>query len=161
MTAVAAARRRQPIRVNLTLPVTRIEFGVFSFDPLEQVVGAKIADLLEPLMTGPVERRPSESGAAIEVYPLALPDGEGATIPLAQFGELGFANVEGLLLVTVPWGMAGWLRSKLGDAIVRGPEPATSLDGTARVANAWVRLRPGMRATFPLGALGEIGVEAT
>ena len=35
-----------------------------------------------------------------------------------------------------------------------------SLDGTARVARAWVRLRPGMRASFPLGALGEVGVEA-
>ena len=35
-----------------------------------------------------------------------------------------------------------------------------SVDGTARVAEAWVRLRPGMRASVPLGALGECGVEA-
>ncbi len=148
------------IRVNLTMPVTRLGFGIFQFDPVEQMIGAPLASLLESLMVGPVERRPSLSGAAVEVYPLALPPGEGATIPLGQFGELGFHNTDGLLALTVPWGMASWLRAKLGDAIVRGPEAALSLDGTARVAQAWVRLRPGMRASFPLGALGEVGVEA-
>ena len=73
--------------------------------------------------TGPpqrITRRPSEAGAAIEVYPLALPDGEGASIPLGQWGEVGFANRDGLLVLTVPWSMAGWLRQRLGDAIVRG-----------------------------------------
>jgi hypothetical protein len=158
--AVVDARPAGEIRVNVTRPVTRIGFGVFSFDALEQLVGAKIADLLEPLMTGPVFRRPSESGVAIDVYPLALPAGEGATIPLGQFCEIGFANDNGPLALTVPWAGATWLRQNLGDAIVRGPEPALSLDGSARVAQAWVRLRPGMRAAFPLGAMGEVGVEA-
>ena len=156
----APSRRQAPIRVNLTLPVTRIGFGPFSFDPLEQLIGAKVADLLEPLMTAPVSRRPSESGAAVEVYPLALPDGEGATIPLGQFGELAFANDDGVLVLTVPWSMAGWLRQRFGDAIVRGPEPAAALEGGARVAQVWVRLREGMRATLPLGAFGELAVEA-
>lgn len=155
----AAPQQGEPIRVALILPVTRLGFGPFSFDPVEEMVGAKVADLLEPLMTGPVERRPSASGAAVEVYPLALPDGEGATIPLGQFGEVGFANERGVLVLTVPWAMAGWLRQALGDALVRGPEPSTSLDGAARVAHAWVRLRPGMRASLPLGALGEVSVE--
>lgn len=155
-----AVRRDQAVRVNLTMPVTRIGFGPFSFDPVEQMIGAPLASLLESLMVAPVSRRPSLAGPAIEVYPLALPPGEGATIPLGQFGEIGFANEDGLLVLTVPWGMAGWLREKLGDAVVRGPEAGLSLDGTARVAVAWVRLRPGMRASFPLGALGEVGVEA-
>ena len=65
-----------------------------------------------------------------------------------------------MLALTVPWAMAGWLRQRLGEAVVRGPEAGVSLDGTARVAKAWVRLRPGMRATMPLGALGEAGIEA-
>ena len=82
------------------------------------------------------------------------------SIPLARFGELGVANQQGLLALTVPWGMASWLRQKFGDAVVRGPEQGLSLDGTARVGNAWVRLRPGMRVSFPLGALGEVGVDA-
>lgn len=156
----AVARRAGEIRVNVCVPVTRIGIGVFSFDPLEQVIGAPLADLLASLMTGPKFRRPSAAGAALEVYPLALPDGEGASIPLGQFGELGFFNEAGLLKLTVPWGMVGWLRQRVGDAIVRGPEEALSLEGSARVANAWVRLRAGMRASFPLGALGEVGVEA-
>ena len=121
---------------------------------------AKSPDLLEPLMVGPVTRRPSEAGPALEVYPLALPPGEGASIPLGQWGDLGFRNDAGLLVLTVPFGMAGWLRQKLGDAIVRGPEAGLSVDGTARVAEAWVHLRPGMRASVPLGVLGEAAVEA-
>ena len=148
------------VRVNLTMPVTRIGFGPFSFDPVEQMIGAPLTDILSSLMAGPVTRRPSATGAAVEVYPLALPEGEGATIPLAHFGEIGFANERGVLVLTVPWSMAAWLRERLGAAIVRGPEAGLSLDGTARVARAWVKLRPGMRAGFPLGALGECGVEA-
>ena len=159
-TEAATARPSAEVRVNLTMPITRFGFGPFSVDPVEQMIGAKLSDLLESLMTGPVYRRPSAAGPAVEVYPLALPDGEGATVPLGQFGEIGFAAERGLLVLTVPWGMASWLRQKFGDALVRGPQEGLSLDGTARVATAWVRLRPGMRASFALGALGEVGVEA-
>lgn len=148
------------IRVNLTLPVTRLGFGPFSFDPVEQMIGMPLAELLESLLVGPTYRRPSAAGPAVEVYPLALPPGEGATIPLGHWGEVGFANADGILALTVPLGMAGWLRQRLGGAIVRGPQEGVSLDGTARVANVWVRLRPGMSASFPLGALGEVGIEA-
>jgi hypothetical protein len=42
---------------------------------------------------------------------------------------------------------------------LRGPEQGLSTDRTARVAKAWVWLRPGMKASFPLGALEEVGVE--
>ncbi len=158
--AVAAPATSSAIRVNLTVPVTRIGFGPFSIDPLEQV-DAKLADLFAPLMVGAVTRRPSATGPSVEVYPLALPAGEGASIPLAQWGEFGFYNEGGLLALTVPWGMASWLRQKLGDAVVRGPKAGVSLDGTARVAKARVRLRlrPGMRAKVPLGALGEAGAK--
>ncbi len=153
-------RPARAVRVNLTVPVTRVGVGPFQFDPLEQLIGAKLTDLLEPLLVGPVTRRPSDAGAAVEVYPLALPDGEGASIPLGPWGEVGFANRGGLLVLTVPWSMAGWLRQRLGDAIVRGPVAGLSIDGAARVAEAWVRLRPGMRASVPLGVIGECGVEA-
>jgi hypothetical protein len=160
--AITAPESPSAIRVNLTVPVTRIGFGPFSFDPLEQMIGAKLSDLLGPLLVGPVVRRPSSNGPAVEVFPLALPEGEGASIPLAQWGEVGFHNDGGLLVLTVPWGMAGWLRQRLGEAVVRGPEAGVSLDGSARVARAWVRLRlrPGMRASVPLRAFGEAGVEA-
>lgn len=159
--AVRGPETARAIRVNVTVPVTRIGFGPFSFDPLEQMIGAPLGDLLEPLMVGPVTRRPSAAGPAVDVYPLALPDGEGASIPLGQRGEVGFANRDGLLVLTVPWGIAGWLRQRLGDAIVRGPEAWLSADRTARVATVWMRLRPGMRASVPLGALGELAIETS
>jgi hypothetical protein len=146
--------------VNLVMPVSRIGFGPFSFDPLEQLIGAPLTEILESLMTGPTFRRPSALGPAVEVFPLALPDGEGAAVPLGAWGELGFRNEAGLLVLTVPLQGGKWVEQRLGDAIVRGPEHGLSLDRTARVVNYWVRLRAGMRASFPLGALGEVGIEA-
>lgn len=148
------------IRFRLVLPVTRLGVGVFSFDPIEQLVGAPVAELLEPLMTGPVERRPSVAGPAVDVYPLALPEGEGMAIPLGQFGELGFANRDGLLELTVPLRAEAWLTAKLGAALVRGPERGLSLDGAARVSRVWIRVTPGVRASVPLGTFGEAAVEA-
>ena len=148
------------IRINLALPVTRVGFGPFSFDPLEQVIGVPLVEILEPLMTGPTYRRPSATGPAVEVYPLALPDGEGAAVPLGAWGELGFHAEGGLLVLTVPMQGGKWVEQRLAGAIVRGPEQGLSLDRTARVVKYWVRLQSGMRACFPLGALGEVGVEA-
>lgn len=81
-------------------------------------------------------------------------------MPLGQWGEVGFRNVNSLLVLTVPLPMAGWVRQKVGAAIENGPVETLSLDGTARVAEFWIRLHPGMRAAFPLGMFGECGVEA-
>ena len=150
----------ESIRVLVSVPITRIGVGVFSFDPVEQLLGAPLADLLEPLRVGPVERRPSSSGTAVEVHPLALPEGEGLAIPLAQFGEVGLKNDRGLLALTVPAAWSTRLAGRLGTALVRGPERGRSLGGAAEVVTCWARLRPGMRAGLPLGAIGEIGVEA-
>ena len=148
------------IRINLALPITRVGFGPFSFDPLEQMIGVPLVEILEPMMTGPKYRRPSVSGPAVEVYPLSLPDGEGAAVPLGAWGELGFHAERGLLVLTVPMQGGKWVEQRLSGAIVRGPEQRLSLDRTARVVKYWVRLRPGMKASFPLGALGEVGIEA-
>ncbi len=148
------------IRVNVTLPVTRVGFGPFSFDPVEQMIGAPVADILESLMTGPVTRRPSATGPAVEVYPLALPRGEGASIPLGQWGEVGFRNEDGLLVLTVPMQARRWVQERLAEAIAFGPVPGLSSDGRARVVDYGLALHPGMAACMPLGALGEIGIEA-
>ena len=156
----AASPAANAIHLRLVLPAARLGFGVFRFDPLAEVIGAPVADILESLMTGPVTQRPSQAGPAVDVYPLAIPDGEGLTMPLGRWGELGFFNREGLLVLTVPLPAASWIQRKLGHAIVRGPDHLLSQDGTARVAQFWLRLRPGMSAAFPLGVLGEIGLEA-
>jgi hypothetical protein len=137
-----------------------VGFGPFSFDPVEQMVGAPVADLLAPLVVGTVARRPSASGPAVDVFPLAVPAGEGVIVPLGALGEVAVANDQGLLVITVPAAMASWARDRVGPALVRGPEAALSADGAARVARLWVRLRAGMRASLPLGVLGEIGIEA-
>ncbi|MBU0676651.1 MAG: hypothetical protein KJ626_00910, partial [Verrucomicrobia bacterium] len=149
-----------PILLNLTLPVTRVGFGVFSFDPVEQLVGMPIAEILSSLLRAPVYKRPSAAGVAVDVYPLALPDGEGAIVPLGRFGELGFKAARGLLLLTVPLQAAGWVQQRFAGAIERGPVQGPSSDGTALVVHFAIRLRPGMKAGFPLGVLGEVGVEA-
>ena len=148
------------IRVLVSVPITRLRVGVFSFDPVEQLLGASLADLLEPLRIGPIERRPSGSGTAVEVHPLALPEGEGLAIPLGQFGEVAMKNDRGLLALTVPAAWGPQLAGRLGATLVRGPERARSLDGGSEVVTCWARLRVGMRAALPLGAAGQIGVEA-
>lgn len=150
----------EAIRVLVSVPITRIGVGVFSFDPVEQLLGAPLADLLEPLRVGSVERRPSSSGTAVEVHPLALPEGEGLAIPLGQFGEIGLKNDRGLLALTVPAAWGARLAGRLGPALVRGPVRGRSLDGAAEVVTCWARLRPGMGAALPLGAMGEIGIES-
>ncbi len=160
MSEALPSTHRGAIRLNLVLPVCRFGFGPFSIDPVEQLIGAPVADILEPLMIGPVQRRPSASGTAVEVYPLALPDGEGAAIPLGQFGELGFQAKGGLLLLTAPWTAAPWLQDRFGTALVAGPHQRIADDGAALLAECWVRLKTGMRAAFPLGALGEMAIEA-
>lgn len=150
----------ESIRVLVSVPITRIGVGIFSIDPVEQLLGASLADILEPLRVGPIERRPSSSGTAVEVHPLALPEGEGLAIPLGQFGEIGLKNDRGLLALTVPAAWGARLAGRLGTSLVRGPERERSLDGAAEVVTCWARMRAGMRAALPLGAMGEIGVEA-
>lgn len=148
------------IRVRVTLPVTRLGFGVLAFDPVAQFLGVSVRDVLDSLLEGEPYQRPSAAGAAVEVFPLALPPGEGAFIPIGALGELGFRNDRGLLAVTVPNSMAGWMQRQAGDMLVRGPEQRRSSEGNATVVDAWLRLRPGARAAMPLGMLGELGIEA-
>jgi hypothetical protein len=155
-----AARLERSIHFGLTLPVTRFGVGPFSFDPVEQAIGAPVAELLDSMMTGPVRRRPSAAGPAIDVYPLALPEGEGVSVPLGPFGELGFKNDGGLLELTVPRRAEAWILGRVPSAIARGPEHGQSLDGTARISRFWLQLTPGMRAAMPLASFGEIGIEA-
>jgi len=152
--------RGRAIRFNLVLPAAKLGFGPIRFDPIEQMIGAPVADILESLMTGPITQRPSQAGPAVDVYPLALPDGEGLTLPLGRWGELGFRNERQLLILTVPLPAATWIQTKLASAVVRGPDHLLSQDRTSRVARFWLRLQPGMSAAFPLGVLGEIGLEA-
>jgi hypothetical protein len=89
-----AALRADPaaMRVNLTVPTTAVRVGPFAFDGLKALLGVDLADLLSSLMIGPKFLRPV-LGGVVDVYPLAIPDGEGLTIPIKLFGEIGFYNL--------------------------------------------------------------------
>lgn len=158
--AVTADTVAPALRFNVTLPVTRLGLGPFSFDPVEQMIGVSLKDILEPLQVGQVQRRPSASGPAVELFPLALPDGEGISIPLAQFGELGLRADGGLLVLIVPLPMAAWVRQRVGHAIKHESKDGLDAKCMARVAEFWLKLTPGTRARIPLGMFGEIGIEA-
>lgn len=144
---------------QLVVPVTELGAGGFRFDPLEKLLGQPLAHILQPAMTGPMHRRISSAGQAVNVYPLQLPPGEGVSIRLGSVGEIGFRNVQGYLEIAAPWPMHEWLRQRLAPWLVRGPEPVQSMDGTAWVAVVWIRLTPGMRASMPLPVVGEVGLE--
>jgi hypothetical protein len=146
--------------IDLTLPSTRFGIGPLSYDPIEDALGMPLQEVLSSLLRGPVQRRHSTTGPTVNVYPLALPDGEGAIIPVGRFGELGFKNLEGILILTVPMPAAGWVQQRLASAIVEGPVQGPSSDGTATVVHFAIELKAGMRASVPLGVLGEMGVEA-
>lgn len=149
-----------PIRFNLVLPVTRVGVGLFSFDPLEQWLGRPLEHILQPAMVGPVHQRSSPQGPAVNVYPLAIPSGEGISISLGQFGELGFFAWMGQLRLCVPLTTVGWVQERLAHVIVQGPEVGLSSDQRTHVAYVWLRLLPGMRLGIPVPGLGELGVEA-
>ena len=161
MTAVPfAVVPPRDLRFRLTLPVTRVGFGVFSVDPLAKLIGAPVRSILEPLLVGEVRRDVGRTGNLVEHYPVAIPDGEGLAVPLGSFGAFGFRSESGTLVLTVPSPLVAWLSPRLDADLVGGPVHRPSEGGGVPVADLWVRLRPGLRLTLPLGALGEMGVEA-
>ncbi|MES2638105.1 MAG: hypothetical protein V4850_01425 [Myxococcota bacterium] len=153
---------RSALRVNLTAPTTAVRLGPFSFDGLKALVGVDLAEALSPLMIGSRYQRSGTAGP-VDVYPLAIPDGEGLSIPVKLMGEIGFYNHHGALVLIVPPAAVDVLRAQLavelaaGEAL--GPRFTSGASG-GTVAEFAVRLRPGMRKAVPLGRFGEIGVEA-
>jgi len=123
-----------------------------------------LADLLSPLMRAARHQRAAEGGATLDVYPLAVPNGEGLSIPVKLLGDIGFRAFQGLLVLIVPAAVADVVRQELADEISAhqgaGPRFVAALGGGGFVAEFAVRLRPGMRKAVPLGKWGEIGVEA-
>lgn len=96
----------------------------------------------------------------LDVDALAIPDGEGPSIPVKLVGDLEFRNHRRLL---VPAAVAEVVRQDLADKFTSkeaaGPRLVEALGGCRFVAEFAVRLRPGKRKAVPLGKWGEIGVE--
>ncbi len=127
--------------------------------PLAKLIGAPVADILEPLVVGEVRREVGRNGNLVERFPLAIPNGEGLAVPLGSLGSFGARNGHGALVLTVPSPLAPWLSPRLGPDLVNGPVHRPSDGGGVPVADLWVRLRAGARFTLPLGSLGELGVD--
>ena len=97
----ALAQDRTVLRVNLTVPTTAVRLGPFAFDGLKALIGMDLADVLASLMIAPRTHRPV-LGGVVDVYPLAIPDGEGLSVPIKLLGEIGFYNLKSLLGLVVP-----------------------------------------------------------
>ena len=150
------------LRVNVTVPTTSVRLGPFQFDGLQALVGVPLADLLSPLLRDRVFQRTAETGGVLDVYPLAIPDGEGLSIPVKLLGEVGFRNMRGLLVLVVPPAAAEVVRERLGEELAAraaaGPRLVPGAGGGI-VAEFALRLRPGMRKAIPVGTFGEFGIE--
>ena len=145
------------IRLDLTVPVLSFGFGMFKVDPIVSLLGCSIEDIVESLLVAPVYRQVGGTGA-VNVYPLALPDGEGASIPLGQFGHAGFQNVAGLLVLHLPPALRSIvMRRTVGT--LEGAVEDVQFDGSPSI-RVPLRLRPGMGFRVPLGGLGEVGLYA-
>lgn len=151
------------ILVNLTLPTTTIRLGPLAFDGLQAFLGAKLDDVLAPLMRTGRFQRSATAGSVVDVYPLAIPEGEGLSIPVRLFGSIGFRNWNGMLVLIVPPAVAEMVLAQLAAEIAAGQAvgPRFGKDASGGIiAEFAVRLRPGMRKCVPLGSFGEVGVEA-
>ena len=159
----ALARQPGVLRFNLSLPSTRIRLGPIAIDGVEALLGVSLASILDPLMPAPRFTRITETGGEVEVYPLAIPDGEGVSVPIKHAGEVGLKNYRGYLVLILPAGLAEVMREQLAEEIrnrrAAGPRAARGSDGSLVVEFA-IALRPGMRKSIPLGSFGELGVEA-
>lgn len=102
---------------------------------------------------------PGPTGPAVRLYPCALPDGEGVSVSVNQYGQIGFHNDRGLLVLTVPLAAVDWVLARFSAHVHHGPARRVCHEG-ATVADFWIRLTPGARAALPLGALGELAIEA-
>ena len=159
-----AALRADPaaMRVNLTVPTTTVRLGPIAFDGLKTLLGIDLADVLSSLMIGPKFQRVG-GGGIVDVYPLAIPDGEGLSIPIRLFGEIGFYNLHSALVLVVPVAAIDVVTAQLAGEIsvgdAAGPRIRPGLSG-GTVAEYAVRLKAGMRKAVPLGSFGEFGVEA-
>lgn len=145
------------IRLDLTVPALAFGFGAFRVDPVTSLLGCSVEELVEDLLVAPVHRAVGEAGP-LDVYPLALPDGEGASLPLGRFGQAGFENVAGVLVLHLPRMLRGLVvRRAVG--MLEGPVEDVQFEGSPSI-RVPLRLRPGMGFRVPLGGLGEVGLHA-
>ena len=147
------------LRLDLTLPSTKVGVGPLSYDPLKEMLGIEPRAALAPVLRAQPYIRTTDR-TATEVFPLGLAPGVCVVVPLGSFGEFALANDRGQLALTVPIKASPWVGEQLGRHLVAGPTPVADRDGVRRVAVSWLRLAPGQRAALSLSLFGELGLEA-
>jgi hypothetical protein len=150
---MASEIQRRTIRVRLTLPDTSITVAGLSVDLFAHMTGMSIDTLLSSLLYAPVERELLPVRCV--TYPVEIPEGEGAALPVGSYGELGFLNNQGRLLLTVPRLVWPGVRDAFGDAV----ESAREI-GSPPSVQARIFLRPGMKRRANIGTFGVIGIES-
>lgn len=93
--------------------------GPFSYDGLKALLGMDLADALAPLMIAPKYQRQGGSGV-VDVSPLAIPEGEGLSLPVKLMGEPGFYNLRGALVLIVPPAVVDVVTAQLAAEIAAG-----------------------------------------
>jgi hypothetical protein len=105
----------------------------------------------------------------LDVYPLALPEGEGLTIPVKLVGDLGFRNYRRLLVLIVPTAVSEVVHQELAEEVASTEAAGTrfveTVSGGGLVAELAVRSSAacqdrGCVRRCRWGSGGEIGVEA-
>lgn len=158
-----ALRDASALKVNLTVPSTKLRLGPVAIDGLAAFLGVDLASVLAPLLREAPTTRTLPGGGVVDVYPLAIPEGEGLSVPIKHVGDLGFRNFQSFLVLIVPLAIAEPLRERLSEEIASkqaaGPRFVHGSGGSV-IAEFAVMLKPGMKKAIPLGTWGELGVEA-
>jgi len=138
----ARVRKHPPLRLELRLPSLQLLPGL-RVDPLQAFTGRSLEELLAPVL----EKAPQTSAGKTR-YQVALPDGAGVSIPLGNFGEVGFHYDAGHLQITAPALAAMVLRGLPHQ--VGGPEIISTPNG--RLSRFSLAPPVGEVFQLPLGA---------
>ncbi len=144
-----AVPRTDGIDFDIVAPTPSISLGAFSFDPIRLFTGASLADHLAPFLRAPMGRR-----GTFDVYPLTLADGDGITVPVKNYGALGFRNFQGLFVIVVPSILAGQIGAALAGEVARGNAAARFDPASNGQTAEWgIRVRPGLRFPITIGSV--------
>ena len=101
-----------PILLDLVVPRTKVNLGPFSFDPLEQLLGRPLREVLEPHYAAPPTTRETATGIH-DVFRVSVAQGDSVSVSFGVLGELGLGNQGGLLVIKTPSAAALVLRPQL------------------------------------------------
>lgn len=146
-----------PILLDLVVPRTKVCLGPFVFDPLTQLLGRPLREVLEPICAAPPTERHTALGTH-DVFRVAVPPGDSVSVSFGTLGELGLGNQDGLLVIAAPSAAALLLRPQLQHKLVKD-EVVPRRGSLVEVTRLTCKLARGDRLSVTMGRAGELGVE--